>query len=207
MIPRLIPSTLGGDRRRAQPWREGSRVKLVPLNTAMEKGQEFEGKIVVPTRLTHAEPHTNQKLEFDRLVRENIDRWVEWRRRRGWEIASFPHVVGPYDVPTATVKDEVDPEVKWYFLKARFIRHDPLYVRLEDFLHEQEKAATYGIDLNADTPAEYVASEGDSGWVDPMKHAEERRQKLGLKREDFLFGPLNEPRGMTPPPGVGVNPL
>ena len=43
----------------------------------------------------------------------------------------------------------------------------------------------------------------DSGWVDPLKHAEERRQRLGLKREDYLWGELNDP--MAHP--KGVNPI
>lgn len=190
--------TLPGDTRRYVP---SGRSLKVPLWTPLEKGQLFEAKIEVPLRLCWAQPHTNQKHEFDNLIRENLKTWVDWREQGGWRISGFPQVRGPYDVPTKDEKTEGPTDIKWYFASARFVRITPAYVPLDDFLHERDKAALYGVDLEADRPPynDCDAEEpedspfADSGWVSPMKWAEEHRQKLGLKREDFLLGDIADP--------------
>ena len=191
-----------GDQRRRVA--SGHAMK-VPLVTAVAKGDLIEGKIVVPKRLAWAEPDTNAKHEFDNLVREHIDRWVEWRAKRGWAIASFPNVRGPFDPPTRTEKDEPDPDVFWYFVIARFVRTEPLWASLEDVLHINEQAARYGVDVTADHLPWNVPDEPDTGWGNPLEIAEARRQKYGLKKADLLFGPLEVARGMTPPSSAGVN--
>lgn len=193
-----------GRAQRYVPGTPGGALK-VPLWTALAKGQMFEGKIEIPARLAHSQPDTNARHEFERIVREHIHRWVEWRDARGWVIASFPKVRGPYDPPTPSERDEVDSSLKWYFVQARFTRKTPLYVGIDDFLHERDKAATYGVDIEADWLPWDVGDGGDSGWINPLEHAAQRRARLGLKRRDFLLGPLSAPR--TPPPGVGVNPI
>lgn len=164
--------------------------------TAKPEGELVEGVIRIPSRLCHAKPDTNEKHEFDRLVTENIQRWADWRAKRGWFIASTPKVRGPFDPPTTTEKDEADPDEKWYFAIARFKRETPIYVPLDDLLHERDMAQRYGIDLEADRLPwndDIEKDPQDSGWVNPMEYAEARRKALGLKREDFLLGPLDEP--------------
>ena len=37
-------------------------------------------------------------------------------------------------------------------------------------------------------PYNNPAKEGeDTGWIDPVKYAEERRKRLGIRREDYLY--------------------
>jgi len=76
-------------------------------------------------------------------------------------------------------------EVKWYFVKARFKRSSPLYIRLDDYLELDRLAKLHGISFDGDgAQAEPI---GD-GPHDPMEFAEARRQRLGIQRKDYLFG-------------------
>lgn len=183
------------DVRRVVPYgRQAGACSLkVPLWTADPEGELVEGRFTVPSRLARARPNTNEKHEFDRLVVENLKRWSEWREKRGWVMNSKPKVMGPFDVPTTTEKDETTPDEKLYCVFARFKRNGPVFLKLDDLLYERELAERYGIDLEADRPNWSPDGDEDSGWVDPVKYAEEHRQKLGIKREDYLYGPLSEP--------------
>lgn len=183
-------------RRRVPYGRQAGKTSLkVPLQTAHPDGELLEGVIKVPARLAHARPDTNEKHEFDLLIRSGLRRWTEWRAKRGWELNSRPLIRGPFDPPTRTERDEKDPDEFWYFAIARFKRTGPVYVRLEDVLEIQDTAARYGIDLDTDgKPWNEITGDADTGWGDPLKFAEERRQKLGIKRKDYLFGPPGRPR-------------
>ncbi len=203
-FPAIIPTVTSGDDRRRFPWKEGSRSKRVPLWPDSDKGEEIEGKIDVPLRLCLTPEHSNERHEFDKLIRENILRWVEWRRQRGWTICSQPKVRGPFDPPTsgnAKAKQFVaqaekhlgkgreirvvvpeEDEIKWYMVRARFKREEPVYVRLSDYDYLDHLAEVYAQDDVKDT-----------GWGDPLVIAEERRQRLGLKRKDYLFEDLRIP--------------
>jgi hypothetical protein len=173
----------------------GATSLKVPLHTAHPDGELLEGLIKVPPRLAHAEPDTNEKHEFDALIREGLKRWCDWREKRGWTLNSTPKIRGPFNPPTRTEKDEANPDEFWYFAIARFQRTGPAFIRLDDLLEIQDSAARYGIDLDADgKPWNDIAGDGDTGWGDPMKFAEERRQKLGIKRKDYLYGPLGAPK-------------
>lgn len=192
-------NSFSGDQRRRVAWRSqaGATTLRVPLWTASEKGEMREGLIRVPTRLAHAQPDTNEKHEFDQIVRDSLKRWAEWLEKRGWKMSSRPQVRGPFDPPTRTEKDEPNPDEKWYFAYARFTRTEPMYISLEDFLHERDRAQRHGVNLEADRASWAVVEEEDSGWVDPLQYAEERRRKLGVKRENYLLGPLSEPRALS----------
>ena len=75
----------------------------------------------------------------------------------------------------------------WYFAIARFVRTTPLYVGLDDVLHQQDLMKLHGITPGAD-PLPWNDTKGEStGIVDPLVHAEERRQKLGVKRSDYVI--------------------
>lgn len=220
-IPRQVfgPSTQGDVRRRVP---RVSKNQKVPLWTVEPEGEEFDGVIRVPVRLCNAIEHTNARHEFDRLITENLARWVEWRARRGWFITERPHVSGPFDPPegdrekqakwqeraeerigrngsaNAVTRFDYPEEFKWYIAKARFCRNEPVYVRLEDMLAFRHLALQYGIDPDRDKPTvTYLPEPKDElafqGGLDPMVVAEERRQSMGLKREDYLFGDIEEP--------------
>jgi len=117
-----------------------SRAWKVPLWHDSPKGQWIEGVIKVPSRLAHAEPHTNEKHAFDTLVLEQLARWSRWRELRGWTMATTPQVRGPYDPPTKTAADEMNPDEKWYFVIARFTRRKPVLISFEDAIHTMDKA-------------------------------------------------------------------
>jgi hypothetical protein len=121
---------------------------------------------------------------------------VEWRAARGYALANKPMVRGPFDPPSPTTADDpVDDGVKWYFAIARFRRSEPLWRPLEEVLYFNDLAERYGVKPSADPkPWNEITTDEDTGWVDPLVHAEERRQRLGLKRADYLDGPLEEPR-------------
>lgn len=181
-------------RRRVAYGRQAGATSLkVPLQTPPD-GELLEGKITVPARLAHAKPHTNEKHEFDQLINEQLKRWTDWRAKRGWVMNSKPLIRGPFQKPTKNDKEEQDTQEFWYFAIARFKRNTPLYVGLDDMLELQRMASAHGVDLEADrNPWNEIGNE-DSGWVDPMKFAEERRRKNGLRRKDYLMGPLGKPK-------------
>ena len=220
MIPSLVPRVLGGETRRRTP--KASQNRKVPLWTVEPEGQLFQGVIRVPLRLCNTPEHTNERLQFSKLITENLSRWVEWRRRRGWFITERPRVQGPFDPPEgdrarakqfqshaekrigqngdagAITDFDYAGEVKWYIAEARFAREEPLYVRLEDMLFMRHLALQYGVDPDRDPLPNSDLPEGKDelafeGGLDPMQVAEERRQALGLKREDYLLGKLEEP--------------
>ena len=216
MIPGVLPS---GTRRRLPAV---SKNKRVPLWTPEPEGQLFQGVIRVPLRLCNTEEHTNARLEFLNLINDNLDRWTDWRYRRGWILAETPRVSGPFDPPSAgngkskQFQDQAEKaigksgsagavsefdhaeEIKWYMAEARFRRDEPVYVRLEDMLETRHMALTYGVDPDRDTePVNFLPEGKDelsfAGGLDPMKVAEERRQSMGLKRKDYLIGRLRSP--------------
>jgi hypothetical protein len=138
--------------------------KRVPLWTVEPDGQLFQGIIRVPAELCHSPEHSNQRLEFNKVILANIERWAEWRKRRGWFLSEKPRVQGPFDPPEsdrtqakafharaeavigkardarAITEHDNAGEVKWYIAEARFTREEPLYARLEDMLELRHMA-------------------------------------------------------------------
>lgn len=219
MVLAYHPSVLPNGIRRSQPWRDGTTTRYVPLESPAE-GELLEGKINVPESLCRTVEHTNERLKFNALIAANIERWVDWRRMRGWAIDwSFKPVVrGPVDPPTtsrnhqsfidrmtavvgkpinAAAIPEFDQNFKWYFVQARFRRTTPAYISLDDLLGEQDRAAIYGLDLTAkperSRPAPSVIYDDPANYGNAMEVAEKRRQSEGLNRNDYLLGPLEEP--------------
>lgn len=188
----MLNSFSGDARRRvAYGMQAGATSLKVPVHAAPE-GDFREGHFDVPARLANTKPDTNERHEFERATQEAFKRWTGWLEKRGWDyVPQSLQVNGPYDKPTANVNEEGDEDVKEYHLLARFKRNTPLFVGLDDVLELREMAATYGVGENP-LPWSVVKGE-DSGWVNPLEYAENRRKKMGLKREDFLLGPLDEP--------------
>jgi hypothetical protein len=219
-MPRLTPAVFPADTRRRVP--KVSKNQRVPLWTVEPDGQLFQGVIRVPIELAYAEQHTNAHHKLMALIEKNLQRWVGWRAMRGWFLTNEPQVTGPHEPPegdrdkavnhysraTNVIGQprDVQPltefdypgEYKWFIAEARFSREDPVYVRLEDMLFLRHLALTYGVDPDRDPlpvsdlpePENYIEVEGG---IDPMQEAEESRQAMGLKRSDYLLGPLEEP--------------
>lgn len=180
------------EQRRRVAWksRPGATSLRVPLETAPE-GEVREGDFYIPTRLASTRPDTNERHEFERVVQENFNRWTDWLRKRGWEyVTQSLMVAGITEVPRNSWDDD-DEERKRVTLRARFKRSSHLYVGLDDYLAIREMAGRYGVE---DNPMPWSIEKGvDTGWVNPLEHAQKRREALGLKRADYLFGPLWEP--------------
>jgi len=72
---------LNGEARRRVPYgtQAGACSLKVPLFTDSPEGEWLEGLIRVPARLARATPDTNEKHGFDRLVREQLKRWNDYR--------------------------------------------------------------------------------------------------------------------------------
>ena len=204
-FPALVPTLTPESNRHKYPWTDTSRTLRVPLWTKRAEGDVIEGRIRVPVGLCNTPEHSNERLRFVHLIDENLARWVEWRKRRGWVLASKPKVTGPFDPPSQAnasmyferVKQvlgtpgsanpvtqfDSPEEFKVYVVKARFRREAPIYARLEDVMFMNDLAKVY----------EHDEEPKDTGWIDPMQHAEARRQRLGLRRKDYLFSPIEEP--------------
>lgn len=108
------------------------------------------------------------------------------------------HRLGEHTKPG---EEEGPDTVKMITVWARFQRTAPLYMKLEDALAINDLAKAHGIDLNKDfqpvnnpkADAEDLGEDGESEWVHPLEHAEKRRQRKGLKREDYLLGSGSTP--------------
>lgn len=192
---REAPGTVPEKNRHRRPWKDGQRSLLVPIESPPE-GEEIEGLFRVPARLSRRDRHTNDELEFQKLLAEKTNRWLRWRAMRGYEMTSKPVIDGPYDMPAAHEKAETDEDLRIYRIRAYFKRSYPAYIKLEDHLHTLALAQRNGIDLAAPTRPWNAMGDFDSGWMDPAKFAEERRQRLGVKRADYLFDTdLSKPLG------------
>jgi len=219
-IPALIPGTFTGEARRRVP--KVSKNKVTPLWTVEPDGQLFQGIIRVPVRLCNTQEHTNARFEFEALIVANLERWAEWRKRRGWFISEKPRISGPFDPPegdrlkdgprfdhavkrigrVGSVEENLNfdypQEFKWYVAEARFRREEPVFVKMDDFLFLRHLALTYEIDPDRDPMPVTQLPEPEKeltfeGGLDPMQEAETERQRLGLKRADYLMGKLWEP--------------
>ena len=187
-------TSFSGETRRRVPYvsQAGACSLKVPVYAESE-GDWLEGRFNVPARLAYTAAHTNDRLEFERVVRANFERWTGWRRSRGWEVVPGTlKLDGPQDVPVERSGDEGEEDMRLYVFLAKFKRTTPLYVGLDDVLELRDMAERYGVKPNG-MPWNDASGAEDTGWVNPLEHAEQRRQALGLKRKDYLLGPIDEP--------------
>ena len=177
----------------------------VPVYTTNPKGDWIEGFLDIPLRFCRSAPDTNERHTFDRLVTEALDRWTSWRAKRGWFINSRPTVRGPYELPTGAANqsdvlvqqrkaagvipddEEAHDEKRRYYVRARFLREEPLFVGLDDVIEQMNMHQRYGLSPEAKDylPHNDLSGTEDTGWVDPLKEAEESRQRQGLKLSDY----------------------
>ena len=173
---------------------------MVPTHTASELGDIQEGYIDLPVRLCRPAKHTNAWHEQQQAFTAATRRWEEWKAKKGWRMASKPKWVGPYDLPTRRAGMETNEERKRYFVTARFLRTTPFWLSEDAALYLNDQAMLYDVDIwkpgRPDSPMERgkdLIIDNDPTYHDALADAEERRQELGLRRKDYLFGPLDEP--------------
>ena len=186
-----IPSTLPGDTRRRVAYRSqaGACSLKVPLLTDNPEGEWLEGLVRVPASIAFAKKDTNERHQRDRIITEQLRAWEAWREKRGWKMVTAPKLSQPEKPPSSTAKaDPTEPDVMWIKALARFQRTSPLWVGLDDFLQQQAIAKLHGIVPDKDPlPWNDVSGSEDTGWVNPLEMAEARRQKLGVKRSDYVI--------------------
>ena len=188
---RETPGIVSESNRHRRPWKDGSRTPLVELRDP-DAGTLRQGKFRVPTRLTHATPHSNLGIEFENHVNKMVDKWKRWMAMEGWEmLPGKPKVLGPFDIPRSSPLVPENLDEKEYYIRARFRRMYPMYGKMSDIEEINRLARLHGIDMDkAWRPWSYNAGMGptpDSEWGDPLKMAEERRQRKGIKRKDYLI--------------------
>lgn len=170
----------------------------VPVFTSDPKGDLIEGHIRVPLAWTHTQAHSAERQQRDAWLASNIKAWVEWREHKGWRLNSKPLVQGPFDAPTVNALAEA-PDFAIYTVQAYFQPTALMTVGLDDGYELERRARMYGVDVSKPKPVSTPIETGpdviyDSGrFDDPMVVAEQRRQAMGVRREDFLMGPLDEP--------------
>lgn len=172
----------------------------VPIITPDPEGDEIEGRMRVPLRLTpHGMGRFSIQLQQERkqYIAGQLRRWVEWREHRGWRLNSKPHVSGPYDAPVARDGDE-RPDWAIYVVRALFVPTEIMTASLEDMLEINQQARRYGVDLWKRKAVE-SALPRTRGKItstpqdEPMAAAEKRRQAFGVKRSDYLVVDVVEP--------------
>lgn len=180
----------------------GSTYGMVPITTAEAVGDIREGLIRVPDGLTHTLPFTEKRRTFDKHVAAGVKKWAEWLAKQGWSLNSRPKVYGPYDPPSKDERsDPVDQGMKWYFVRAYFKRDYPLYLLRDADRWFQDEAIRYG--ESAQAPARISSHENvkpvktilNPERVDPLKAAAERRERLGIKPDDWTQQPIAPAEG------------
>lgn len=166
----------------------------VPMITPQPEGDVIEGRIRVPLRLVRTKEHSNERHEFDKLVRDSIKRWTDWRKQMGWEIASTPKVRGPYEPETLNAQAE-KPDWMVYTITARFRLVVVASMPEEDWWFINRRAAMYGVDLwqpaAVETPLakpKAVIEDDGTPFHDPLEFAAERQRRQGQTQKDLLIG-------------------
>lgn len=178
----LVPGVNVHRRRVAYGRQAGATSLHVPVYTK-DEGDLLEGRFMVPRELCFTQPHTNEHLRFLAHVKDAWDRWTDWRARRGWTVVEGTRQLsGPHEPLTESVKVEAPDDEMMFLFLARFKRATPLFVGLDDVLEMNRLAQLYGV-TPVDTPWNPDGHE-DSGWVDPVQYALERKERLGLRPED-----------------------
>lgn len=170
----------------------------VPVVTPDLRGDVIEGHIRVPVGLVGAVRFTKRHAQLTAFIAAQVKRWVEWREHKGWELNSTPKVSGPFPAPVSD-QDAETPDWKLYVAKAVFKPRLVLSVSLDEGHELQRVADLHGIDTSKPKPTDSGEGKGRdvivdrSPNVDPLVVAEERRQAMGVKRSDYLIGPLDRP--------------
>lgn len=174
-----------------------TRTTFVDLWPAHKDGDLFQGFIRVPLYLVGAKEHSNERHQFVRLVESNIKTWAEWKAKQGWRMTTVPKVTGPFDPPTehkGTLIDAAYPPHKRYLVMARFTRDEPQWAPLSAMLWINEQADMYGVDMRDSSELKDTGLQETKDVIidnepahNPMQFAEERRKRLGIKREDYLL--------------------
>lgn len=196
---RSIPSTLPTGTRRKVPYgRQAGACDLKVELLTNPEGEVKNGILRIPERLAHAEKHTNQWLERKRMFEDQIQQWDALRAKHGWARVTVPQIKGPTDPPTeypgAPRKPE-DVDMVWFIAFARFRRTERLWRGLDSVLEMNRLAEVFKEAPPRELLPWDTSTEGneETDWVDPMKEAQEWFARYGIKREDYLFGPLDKP--------------
>lgn len=166
----------------------------VPMITPQPEGDPIEGRFRVPRRLVRTKEHTNERLEFEGVVKRAIRDWDAFRERLGWERVSKPKVRGPYDPPRANAQAEM-PDWTIYTVTARFKPLRPMSMKEEDWWEMSHRAAMYGVDLWQPAPVETplvkskaVITDDGTPFHNPLVEGAKTIAAHGRTQQELLIG-------------------
>ena len=179
-----------------------------------EGGEIREGEMLYPKKWAEAAPHTNEWHIFKSAFTQDLTKYYRWLEKKGYKLEGRPQISGPWPIPvghrvktrsqSVTFNDDGRAEeMVRYIVKSKVRLVNPEYITTDDFWEQVRKAELHGVDLNSKAPKlsqniieadtngkDYIEVDGG---IDPMVEAEESRKARGIKREDYLAAPLDEP--------------
>ena len=205
---RETTGTTSESNRHRRPWKEGSRTPMVPLLDP-ERGTHLQMRMSVPVKYARAKADTNAGHEKARIINEGLRQWELMRQAKGDKMITPPKLLKIEAPIGATPETPVDEQFLHYWFTAYFRSTFTKFAKLEDVLEINRLAQLHGIDMNkawrpwAGGPN--AKKQPDTECGDPLKLAEERRQKKGIKRSDYLIDPtkdMSKPLSLTNSPEV-----
>ena len=177
-----------------------------------EGGEIREGEMLYPKKWADAQPHTNEWHLFKSAFTHDLTKYYRWLEKKGFKLEGRPEITGPWPIPvgkrvktrsqSVTFNDDGRAEeMVRYIVKSKVRLVNPMYITTDDFWEQARKAELHGVDLNAPKLSQNIIDADTNGkdyievdgGIDPMVEAEESRQARGIKREDYLAAPLDEP--------------
>lgn len=196
---RETPGTVSENNRHRRPWKDGSRTPLVEL-VDPDRGTLMMCRIKVPSKYARKAADTNEGLVKARIINEGLRKWELMRQAKGDTMISPPQLKEITSPIGASPDTPVDDSFVYYWFTAFFRSLFAKYAKLDDVLEINRLADVHDVDLKkAWRPwagSSRAKKNPDSDWLDPLKYAEERRQKKGIRRKDYLLdndGDLSKP--------------
>jgi hypothetical protein len=170
--------------RHERGWGGRGHTLHVPL---LSTGEVHQGFFRVPATFGGDE-HTNVQHKARQYTVQKVREWVEWKARMGYDLVGKPVVTDPIVSPSERPGAEPeDGDALRVHVQATFVRRVPLKMPLDLFLHKQEEAQRYSVELEQATPMNLLPKPkeeiiSDPG-LDPLKEAESRRNRLSIRKE------------------------
>jgi hypothetical protein len=169
----------------------------VELVTSDPRGDVVEGQLSVPSELCADMKDVQLKQRRNDFIASHIRKWVEARERGAmWphypqKLTGKPVISGPFKAPK-DVPEAEDPDFFIYRVRAYFKPTETVLAGFSDISEIERKAQLFGVNLWEQSPESPMNTRvrkviRETGqFEDPIKVAEERRNALGVKREDYF---------------------
>ncbi len=160
-------------------------------------GDIREGDLRVPRELVADMKDVQLKHRRQQYITFYVNRWVAARERGQLyphyrtRLTDRPKVTGPFEAPKDN-PDAESPDWVIYRVSAHFKPQETVLASFTDIAEIERRAEIFGVDLWDQRPESPMPKrtkaviQDDGKFHDPMQIAEERRQALGIKREDYF---------------------